>query len=430
MTLSPAPDLRLQIDRIKRLSLSRKLGYGAVVAALLGVCLAVWGPAHPMYDLRVYLVAADALLHGEDIYSAHLLHPGMALGFTYPPFAVLLFAPFALIGTGAARVAITSLSVVSLIAIGQMSVRAANRSLGLRHSSRLGWSRHRLVLVALACGVAGLAFEPVRMTFHLGQINLILLAMLMLDLLGYTPRRFRGALIGIATGIKLTPGLFIIYLLACRRYREAAVASGVTAGTIVLGGILMPLQSTDYFTRYMLDPDRPGISYMIANQSIRGVFTRVLGDNALTGTLWPVAAVVTCLLGVLAARQVHDRGYPFESVLLVFLTTGLVSPISWTGHFVYALPVTIALAAWIYRTQGPVRHALTLIGVFWTASLTLGLPWWAPHFDDLELTHRSYNLVLANSYAIGTAAILAFALLLSRPRQSPLRIGVGGLVKS
>ncbi|MFC0627242.1 glycosyltransferase 87 family protein [Kribbella deserti] len=415
MTLSPAPDLRLQIDRIKRLSPARKIGYGSIVVVLFAACLLKWGADHDMYDLRVYVVAAQGLLDGQDIYSAHLQNPGMALGFTYPPFAALLFVPFALVGTGAARIAITALSVISLITIGMISVRAANRSLGLRHSSRLGWSRHRLTLVGLACAVAGLAYEPIRMTFHLGQINLILLAMVMLDVLGYTPRRFRGALLGIAIGIKLTPGLFLFYLLACKRYREAVVAAVATVGTMVFGAIVMPLQTTDFFTGYMLDTSRPGVAYMVANQSIRGVLTRVLADADLAGMLWPMAAVIACVLGIIAAKQVHQRGYPFEAFLLVLLTIGLVSPISWTGHFVFALPVTIALAAWIYRTQGPVRHVLTLVGVFWTVSLTLGLPWWAPHFNDLELTHRGYNLVLGNSYALASAAILTTALLLTRP---------------
>lgn len=316
-----------------------------MVLAFLIVCAALWPPHHRQNDLRVYLTAADAFLHGTDVYSAHLVDPDMAFGFTYPPFAVLLFAPLTMIGTEGARLTMTVLSAVSLLVIGLMSVRAANRSLGYRFGTRLGWSRHRLVVVGLCCGVAGLAFEPVRITFQLGQINVILMAILLCDLLGYTPSRFRGALVGLATGIKLTPGLFIVFLLLTRRYREAGVASGVTLGTMFVGWLVMPGQTVDYFTGYLFDTSRPGVAHLVANQSLRGVLTRVLGDTTLTGLLWPVAAAIACGLGLLAARRAHDRGFGFEAVLLVAATATLMSPISWTGHFVFALPTSIALAA-------------------------------------------------------------------------------------
>jgi alpha-1,2-mannosyltransferase len=76
-----------------------------VAAALLFLigCLWHWPPNALQYDLRVYVVSAQAFLHGQDIYTAHLAYPkDMALGFTYPPFAALLFAPVALLGTRAA----------------------------------------------------------------------------------------------------------------------------------------------------------------------------------------------------------------------------------------------------------------------------------------------------------------------------------------
>ncbi|WP_350280316.1 glycosyltransferase 87 family protein [Kribbella sp. HUAS MG21] len=357
-----------------------------LAATMLPVaCLLVWHPWNAdMGDLRVYHAAARALTDGRDIYDI----PGLGLGFTYPPFAALVFAPFA-VGAGFARVLITLASAAALLVIGWTTARA------------LRWGS----VAALGIAFAALVFEPVWSSFGLGQINLVLLALLMLDLVGPMPRRFRGVLIGVATGIKLTPGIFIVFLLITRRFREAAVAAGTTVATMLLAYAVMPKATTDFWTKYVFDPSRPGPAHYISNQSLRGAIARVTGNSATTVPLWLLAASIVGVAGLLVARRLHDRGLPFEAVVVTALTGLLVSPISWTGHWVWAVPATAlvwarcsVLLSW--RTAG--AAAMTFVFV-------TGLPWWLPFAHDQEFGYNAVQTVVANAYLLCAVLIIAQA---------------------
>jgi alpha-1,2-mannosyltransferase len=96
----------------------------------------------------------------------------------------------------------------------------------------------RLVLVAAV--PLALCTEPVRQTLGFGQVNLWLFALVLLDLvvLGRTGSRWAGAGVGIATAIKLTPGLFIVYLLVTGQWRAARTAT-VTTAALTGGAFLL-----------------------------------------------------------------------------------------------------------------------------------------------------------------------------------------------
>lgn len=395
MALSSVTDR--PIDRVR--AVIQRRGYLTVaVVAFLGLCLMLWPPSALRYDLRVYVVATEAFLRGGDIYTAHHAYPDdMALGFTYPPFAALAFVPFAFIGTEAGRVLMTVVSALSLLAIGLLTV----------HALRSRWSRTRTLTIGLVCGAAGLALEPVRVSFHLGQINLILTALLLTDLLGHTPRRFRGALVGIATGIKLTPGIFIVFLLVTRRYREAAIASATTMATILAGWLVMPRASTQFWFGLIFDPSRPGAPHFISNQAIRGVFARLSAGTVTSGPYWIAAVAVVAWLGLYAARRAHDRGLHLEAIVLTATTGLLVSPISWTGHWVWALPTCALLWSWTFRTAST---ALFILTAAWTVTVVFGLPWHAPYLEDREYTHQGTDLLVGNSYTLAAIALLTAAL--------------------
>jgi alpha-1,2-mannosyltransferase len=293
-----------------------------------------------------------------------------------------------------------------LLLIGWLIVRAV----------RPQWPTYRIVLAAIACAALGLRFEPVASTFDLGQVNLVLTAMVLLDLLGHTPRRFRGVLIGIATGIKLTPGIFILYLLVTRKYREAAVAAAATGATVVVGLLAMPTASMNYWTGYMFDPGRAGPGELASNQSLRGVIARLAGGTPLL----LLAIPATCVLGLLAARRVYEQGYRFESILLAAITGLLISPISWTTHWVWALP--IGIIGWL-RTLEAVRGRRTglSVGLFtaallWTITFTVGLPWKA-QYDPHQ--PPSAELLITNSYALCAVLAIVGGLVLTRRKVIP-----------
>src|SRR5581483_12201814 len=79
-------------------------------------------------------------------------------------------------------------------------------------ADRHGWPRWFVICLALPL-VTWL--QPVRETLTFGQINLVLALLVLADLLVLAPRgsRLTGVGIGLAAAIKLTPAVFILYLL-------------------------------------------------------------------------------------------------------------------------------------------------------------------------------------------------------------------------
>ncbi|WBQ05828.1 glycosyltransferase 87 family protein [Kribbella sp. CA-293567] len=362
--------------------------------AIVTLCVALWPPTATMSDLRVYFAAAKGFVDGEDIYTIHHQYPGMGLGFTYPPFAAMIMAPLA-VGEQFARLLITLLSAISLLVAGWVTARAV----------RPHWSRDRALGAGLVCAAAGLALEPVSSTFGMGQINLILLALLMVDLLGHTPRRFRGVLIGVATGIKLTPGIFIVFLLVTRRFREAAVASAATAGTLLLGWLVVPGPTVEFWTKYIFDPGRPGPAHYISNQSLRGAIARLTGNSGITGPLWLLGALIIGSGGLLIARRLYDAGRSLDAVVATGITGLLVSPISWSNHWIWVLPAVAVVWSWATRSR-----ALQVFAGVWTLVFAIGLPWKAPWAHDQEFHHTFPQALVGNSYTIAAIAFLVTGL--------------------
>jgi alpha-1,2-mannosyltransferase len=194
-----------------------------------------------MIDLAVYRSGGLALRHGEPLYSAH--PDGSLLPFTYPPFAGLLCVPLAVLDWTAARVAITALSLAALVLAAHLSVHSA----GLRVPG-----------ATTAAVGAGLLLEPVRATLSFGQVNLLVMALVLTDLTARTHRRSCGVLVGIAAGIKLTPLIFLPYLLLTGRRRAAGVALASFAGTVLAGWLVLPAESARYWLHLVAEPDRVG----------------------------------------------------------------------------------------------------------------------------------------------------------------------------
>ncbi|MFI5729811.1 glycosyltransferase 87 family protein [Kribbella sp. NPDC051587] len=370
-----------------------------LAATMLPVlCLLLWHPwSATMDDLGVYYAGARGLVNGEDIYQAHVkYYPEMGLGFTYPPFAAMVFAPFA-IGLPFARTLITVASALALLVIGWVITK------------KLRWQPAAGVLFIFAT----LLIEPVQSTFRLGQINLVLLALLMVDLLGVLPPRYRGILIGVATGIKLTPGIFIVFLLITKRYREALVASVTTALTLVVALLVAPKATIDFWTKYIFDPGRVGPPHYISNQSIRGAFLRFTGGSA---PLWLLLAIIVGVAGLYVARRLHERGLGFEAVVVTAFTGLAVSPVSWMNHWVWAIPA--AALAWQHR--GRLFSLSTGLSTVWIAVFLFALPRWLPFGGDREFDYSAGQTIAADSYLLCALALIGHGFRLARqplPRQ-------------
>jgi alpha-1,2-mannosyltransferase len=364
------------------------VGLGAAVV-LVGLFLAPFGPK--MIDLDVYRAGAGALLHGGDVYAV----AGPAgLPFTYPIFAALVFVPFALVPTVLARVAITLLSLGALLVICHRTIRgvvpAGDRGL-------LRWS--------VPAAIVAITAHPVLDTLLFGQVNLVLVAMVLTDVL-VVRGPGRGVLVGLAAGTKLTPGLFVLYYLVIGDWRAARTAALTTAGTLLVGLALAPGSTWAYLTRYMLDPARTGNVTYAGNQSILAVTARLVRREHPPPVLTALITAVVVIVALVLARALHARGEELASVCVVAAAALLASPVSWTHHWVWFIPAVGVLAAWAHRGGAAWRWwvlgAATL--VLWSGPMRF-----TPTNGLRELHDTLPQQLVANSYGLLAVGFLAWA---------------------
>jgi alpha-1,2-mannosyltransferase len=388
-----------------------------------------------MRDLVVYRNGGLIVRHVSPAYDPHHASPlydwtgQNGVQFTYPPFAAVVFAVASVLSWTAMRWAMT---VASLAALGL--------SLWLVFGA-LGYRDRPAVRLGATLGVSGLALatEPVQQTLALGQVNLLLMLLVVADLLtggalmpdGRT-RWWHGLGIGIAAGVKLTPLIFIPYLVLIRRYRQAAVATAVFAATAALGFAILPRDSGTYWAHGLfLKANRIVFLGTRGNQSLRGVLIRLAGSVSSGTVPWIAAAVLVAIAGLVAAALLYRARQPVPAMLACALTGLLVSPLSWDHHWVWVAP-GIALLAHLGATaaRGAVRAAwwaaaAVLFGIFacwpqfWDLSQSgltpAGLVWYGPgtYFATgskpwyHEFHWHGLQLLAGNSFVLAGLACLA-----------------------
>ncbi|MFJ5034304.1 glycosyltransferase 87 family protein [Streptomyces sp. NPDC088560] len=297
------------------------------LAAAVTVFTATVPLLRDFFDLRVYYGTVHTWVrHGGRIYDYHV--PGTAYGFTYPPFAALTMLPLAPLGRTAAIALSLLINLAALAAVLRILAGAGWR----RH----GWYRWALLLCLLAL------FEPLRDTFSFGQVNLVLLALVLADcwLLATGRGRWAGAGIGLAAAVKLTPALFIGLLLLAGRRRAAAVATAVAAAATALAAWADPRASHYYWTEALWDTSRVGRLDYVSNQSLQGVLAR-LGETGRP--LWATLVLLTLCVWAWRTRRAVTAGDWTAAFALTGAAACLVSPITWVHHLVWLLPSFAAL---------------------------------------------------------------------------------------
>jgi alpha-1,2-mannosyltransferase len=288
-------------------------------------------------DLDVYLHGGRALLHGHDLYA-----PDVAVrqyGFTYPPFAALPIALLAPLPTWLALAVDALVFFVALVMVFAASAPGLLRAVGR------SWPAVLLV-VAAAGG------QPVWETLRLGQINMVLAALVLWDLRPGNAAGWRGALTGIATGIKLTPGLFVVYLLVMREWRAARNAVLAFVGTVALAFAVAPGDSVRYWGTELYATGRIGDPHRIDNQSLLGLLLRELPSDRAAHVLWVPVAAGALFAVLLVARRLTAAGQRILALGVVGVGSCLLAPITWPHHWVWLVPVLCGLvrSPWWQRT--------------------------------------------------------------------------------
>jgi alpha-1,2-mannosyltransferase len=367
------------------------------VPAVLAFWAAVWAflavaaERHGFFDLKVYHGAINFWAHGEgELYDYLLRHT--EYGFTYPPFAALTMLPMAAVAWPVAIAISLTLTVAASLAVLYWLVDPIAR--------RRGWTRW--FTLAIAAGLAA-AFEPMRETVNFGQVNMLLVFLVAADLLLFVRpgRRSAGVLIGLATAIKLTPGLFVLYLLITRRFRAAAVAAGTAAAATLFAAAVIPDASREFWTDALWNTGRIGSQSFISNQSLNGFVAR-LDPLRPSRVLWLALGLAALAVWVWRVRKARAAGDEVGGFALTAVAGCLLSPITWVHHLVWLLPAVVRLFDVGLDRDVPARRRRWTL--FWAvavyALLSSRLVWqFAFHFGG-------WGLLFANSYVWASVILL------------------------
>lgn len=379
-------------------------------ASFAGFWAAQRGAHVSMIDLAVYRAEGRTVRDGGDLYAMRATYARLPT--TYPPFAALLFVPLAWVRPGVLRTAATAGNLALLVALVALSLRLVGRPV-----------RAPRAAVVLAVAAVAVWCEPVWTTLRYGQVNLALAVLVLWDLTRRAGHRWAGLGIGVAAGIKLTPALFAVFLAlaglaglatpgrGAPYLRRALVAGAAFAGTVAVAAALLPYDSRRFWTSVVLAPDRAGFGEDAANQSLRGVVARFqhTGDPGAAWLLIAAAAGVAGLAVAVSALLAGDRlPYgPAWAAVTCAMTALLVSPVSWSHHWVWAVPMVVLLGSEALRR----RDARWAAGAVAAGALFCCFtPWQVPHGPGrLELRQSGPEMLLSAAYPLAALAFLAVA---------------------
>jgi alpha-1,2-mannosyltransferase len=315
-------------------------------------------PDQRMVDLSVYRTGGLSVLQGQPLYSL-LTQPPQLLPFTYPPVAALFAVPLALMSWPAAQLVWVAFIYVPLAFVIWFAFAPLLRRTG------------RLRAVAFAVIFAACAYLfPVRDEMRFGQVDMVLLALALADCAARAPRWPRGALVGLATAIKLVPGVFIVYLWVSGR-RRAAVTAVIAALAWTLGAwLVLPRDSVTYWTSVIFQSGRLGSNSGTSNQSLRGLLLREFLPGQAPGVVWAAVALAVAVAGFAVARRLARQSREMEGIAVTALLGVLLSPVSWIHHY---LVVVVVIGAILADGKSPRRVAIAAgTAVFFA----LTIPWW------------------------------------------------------
>jgi alpha-1,2-mannosyltransferase len=345
-------------------------------------------PDQRVVDLDVYRLGGLSVLQGQPLYSM-LTQPPQLLPFTYPPAAALFAVPLALMPWSAAQLVWVPFIYVPLAVVIWYAFAPLLRRAG------------RMLPVVFAGLFAACAYLfPLRDEMRFGQVDMVLLAMAVADCAARAPRWPRGALVGLATAIKLVPGVFIVYLWLSGR-RRAALTAVITAVAWTLGAwLLLPQASATYWTSVIFDPGRLGSNSGTSNQSLRGMLLRAFLPGQLPAAAWIAIAAVVAVAGLALVRRLVRESREMEGIAVTALLGVLLSPVSWIHHY---LVVVVAIGA-ILADGRSLRRVVIAAGTAVYFALTI--PWWGQSLLGLHDVPKLAARAVEDGFGIAAFALI------------------------
>jgi alpha-1,2-mannosyltransferase len=401
--------------------------------ALVAAVMVLYSAYIPLLnDFEVYFYSGNRVLQTGESGVNELYAPRDGLPFTYPPFAALLFAALAALGQGLGGLVFTG---TALLGAGIVSAWLA------RHYFRLGRWRDafldwRFRAVALAGTAAILLLGPWRDTFDFGQINIILMGLILADFALHGKSRAgeirwpAGLLIGIAAGIKLTPLAFGLYFLVRRDFKALGWMAAGFFGSIALAWALLPTASVTFWTKILPDTGRIGGPAYVDNLSVKGLLLHLgLPDSGVTSILWLVASLALAAVAALVIKWAVDADENFVAVSATAVLMLLVSPVSWSHHWVWMAVALPCMGFAIHRVpsrNGKMRLAGWIIVAFSSVAFYLTPKYLAVMAGAQEWgkdPQTQWQLTVASLGVVCGIAMLAYWALAYRPSRGVLRQG-------
>jgi hypothetical protein len=353
------------------------------IYGILGLELAVvtgFAVAYNALDFRIYVWGGHAVTHDTRLY----LDLAYGHWFTYSPFAALVFVPIAALPLAVARVL---WDLTSVAALGYSLVLVLKLA---------GYRPSRVAIAGVTA--AAMALDPVYQTLFLGQVNLLLLALILTDVWRVASGRDAGLGVGVAAAIKLTPAIFIVFFLLAGKTKAAVIAAGTFLGCGLIGLIVAPGASRQYWEHLFYDTSRVGAPY-ISNQSPYAAAIRIAGGAAHVGAWYAIIPLALGAIGLAAAAILARHGDWLSAAAVTGSAGLLVSPISWAHHWVWILPALIVLIRSGHRVVAGLGYLLFAVAPFW----------YTPHSGGpREYGFHWLVTPVANCYLIGGLAFLAY----------------------
>lgn len=379
-------------------------------------------------DMIIYREGVLAFLEGREMYAVPMYAGDLALPFIYPPFGALALVPLSVgewLTHDLAGDLMIMLSSALVLACLWFVLRAAT---GARVD------RDSLLALTTVTWAGMMLIEPVWLNAGFAQVNIVIMGLVILDLV---PRkRFlpQGTLIGIAAAIKISPLAMLLFFLLRRDFRailttalSALVATGIAA-------LIRWDATVEFFSSVLLGMGTEsefGVdSAYQSNSSLKGMIMRwyltpesLDAHSTQANVIWLVLSLATIILGGWFMIALMRRDMLVDAALVNAVIMLLISPVSWSHHWVW-LTLLLPVVAWRCATTLGAPVFLSAWVILWTALVLHEPPkWW--YGDSIEVHALTFTekLLVSDFVWLAIVLLIAWAVALRGvPRATPAAI--------